>query len=302
MKLLQPQLKVPFLALPTNEVSTATLTTVDDVNRATVDDVEHAYWLCGGSIRNMLKACENSENFKKTKQSLENIVKNIGRDMIKLALTETVRGGAQSDSIRSMFREDNGEDEIMHAIQIVDSTFILERLSESLDSEHLFESMKLAENMVEKAVQGVYFELCCHRCFKELIARRRNGFLLKSFVQKDINELTELSDNAYWLPPSNQNFPDIDAAVVHNNILNALQYTVGQKHSFDFDRFWNGVAFVLHSRDIAYSSVRVAFVVPMSTTFTPPEFPKQKTMIVSSDTRRIKSRRTSRITRSISLQ
>ena len=106
------------------------------------------------------------------------------RGSIKLALSETVRGGGDSDSIRSMFREDNGEDKIMHAIQIVDSTFILERLSESLHSEHLFESMKLAENMVEKAVQGIYFELCCHRYFKELITYG-NHLLFKPVVQKN---------------------------------------------------------------------------------------------------------------------
>jgi hypothetical protein len=90
--------------------------------------------------------------------------------------------------------------------------------------------------MVEKAVQGVYFKLCCHQCFKELIAPPRNNFFLKSFVQgNNINKLSELRVDTYWLPRI-RNFPDIDAAVMHNNILNALQYTFGQKHSFDFDR------------------------------------------------------------------
>ena len=76
-----------------------------------------------------------------------------------------------------------------------------------------------------------------------------------------------MSDNAYWLPPSNQNVPDIDAAFVHDGILYAIQYTVGLTHSFDFERFWTDNARVLNSRDITYSSVSIAFVVPVSTTF-----------------------------------
>lgn len=273
---------------PTNVVSTS-LTTVDDINPATVDVVEKAYWLCGGSIRNILEACKNSEKFEATKQKLENIVKHLRSEVITLALTTLVRADAGSDSIRSMFRENNDANDIMHAVQIVDSQFILGRLSESLDSGQLFETMTLAESMVEKAVQGVYFERCCHRCFKELIASK--DVLLQSVVQGNIKE--ELTDNTYWLP-STRNFPDIDAAVVHKNVLYALQYTVGQKHSFEFERFCNNVACAIYDKGIIYSSICIVFVVPLSTNFTMPTgVPEHVNILDKSDTSLPRTRSTS---------
>jgi hypothetical protein len=263
---------------PMNEVSTVTPLSNEDVNRA--------YWLCGGSIRNMLKACESSFNFAKVESYLENIVDSLGIEAIECAVTSTVRRANSPDSIRSMFRNTNGSDDIMRAIQIVDSRFILGKLSESLSIGRLHRAMRLAKSMEDKAVQGIYFEHCCHRCFKELIVTPGNHFWLKSVVKKDIKELEKLIDNIYWLP-INRNFPDIDAAFVRNGTLYALQYTVGQKHSFDLERFWDNFAsFVINKRPNAFSSVCVTFVVPlrMSTTFRHPQIPSEKIIIDSSGT------------------
>jgi hypothetical protein len=258
-----------------NEVSTVTPSSVDAVKKV--------YWLCGGSIRNMLKACNSSYSFTATQEHLEAIVDNLGRNTIEVAVTFTVRRGDPSDSIRSMFRNINGHNTIMRAIQIVDSAFLLGLLSDSLDIGQLHAAMQLAKSMADKGVQGVYFEHCCHRCFKALITSTSPGvhFWLKAVVQKDIKDMEKFNDNTYWLPPSKQNYPDIDAAFVHGGILYALQYTVGQKHSFDFERFWNVFTFAVYGGGNVFSSVYVVFVVPRATTtFRLPIIPKKSEFIL----------------------
>jgi hypothetical protein len=75
---------------PKNEVYTVTPPSDEDVKRV--------YWLCGGSIRNMLKAC--SVNFAEVENYLETIVDSLGIEAIECAVTSTVRRANSPDSIR----------------------------------------------------------------------------------------------------------------------------------------------------------------------------------------------------------
>jgi hypothetical protein len=132
------------------------------------------YWLCGGNIRDLLAACVSMDTIR---EELDLVVGQQGIEAIKLALLSTERRAdpLSPDSLRTMFlskeqqqRSNSNWKGVMHAVQIVDSAYALDRLANEMSVEAFLESYRFCLNYGMQAGAGNFFERIIHQSVKSL--------------------------------------------------------------------------------------------------------------------------------------
>jgi hypothetical protein len=194
------------------------------------DKAKDAYWLCGGSIRDMLSAVKDSGTRK------ERIDQNLSffRDNDLLAERSTIvidRSEGVRDRLRRMFRDPAGTStKVMRIVQLVDSEYAAKVLRNTITLEKFFGAYNLAVTIKDRTAQGVFFECVIHRWFDGATRSPIEKICWSSGSGDDgVAEFVE--SNVYWIP-SISNFPAIDSAVVIGDTLHALQITIRDDHPF----------------------------------------------------------------------
>jgi hypothetical protein len=126
---------------------------------------KEAYFLCGGNIRDMLKACVSPEE---TKLLLDKVVNEASDDLVELAVVSTERANAPNnpDRLRTMFELPGDVGDLwkkqMNAFQIVDSLYMINQLSRRLRVGPFFKAYQLALSTNTRSGQGTLFESIVH--------------------------------------------------------------------------------------------------------------------------------------------
>lgn len=227
-----------------------------------IENVERVYWLCGGSMRSMLKAFVD---FEFVMSDITISVNSITKGDVKLFLFSNDRTEGKMDSLRSMFMSPlQYSAKRAIGMQLVDSDFVLSQLSLKLDVGALLEAYDFAVKLRDGIVAGQYFEKVLHRS----IEINHPGQVIRTIRStgtglEGVNELNEV--NAHWIPriPS---FADIDSAVVVGETLHVIQATIEQTHSFDVGRFWDSFAQIVRSK-LSFDAIIIHFFVPARINF-----------------------------------
>jgi hypothetical protein len=226
-------------------------------------NVEKVFWLCGGSMRLMLEAVYD---FNLVMANLKNSVKMITNEDVKLFLSSTERTEGKMDSLRSMFMDPEQISEKRASVmQLVDSGFVLDLLSCRLSVGALLEAYDFAVSLRDGVVAGQYFEKVIHRSIEINMPGPMTATIRSTGTGREgVNELKVA--NAYWIP-SIPNFADIDAAIVVDSTLHAIQYTIEATHKFDTGRFWKNFASVILAT-VPFTAIKIHFFVPDGVRFT----------------------------------
>jgi hypothetical protein len=213
------------------------------------------YSLCGGVIRNVLRAAAGA------KAEIETELANRVRDLAsskwtKLAIASTSRPYSEEDldQIRTMFAAVNQADDKMQALQIVDSEFVLKRLCSigPVDVEALFAAYQLAgKSRAAMDAQGYYFKEVIHQW---ILLRRPHPVTNACRCTEMMTER-----KLYWIPVVS-NFPNVDAALIYEDALYAFQFAVGGGYKFDDTTFCRGFVDVINSNR-AFQNADLAVVV-----------------------------------------
>jgi hypothetical protein len=198
--------------------------------------VEEAYTLCGGKVREIIKVCEGERE--ELQLSLDGACDELNSSSITLAIQSTERNLADNipDRLRTMFRNPTiTNTKLMRVFQVVDSSYVLNRLCEKLDMEPFFKAYKLSQNVKVESAQGLYFEKIVHQWFLKDSKRADSNSPIQEVcfsTGKTDEGVCQLSKpNMYWVP-SVSNFENIDSALVLNNTLFAFQVTIQHSHKF----------------------------------------------------------------------
>lgn len=208
---------------------------------------EDVYRLCGGRIREMLKACDSLHD---VKTKLDNMLNEIDKNMVELAVLSTSRVGTlkNPDRLRTMFeRRPTDPTKLdawkrnMSACQIVDSPYLKERIYDKFGSDPFLQSYILSKDSSSGSAEGVFFGCLFHQRVRDLNAKRKDKDRLKPVVDDvcwskgtAVQGLAELDRrNRYWRP-SVTNFKAVDAALVHDETLYVFQLTkMSSKPTYD---------------------------------------------------------------------
>jgi hypothetical protein len=203
---------------------------------------KEAYNLCGGNLRAMLQVCCGKKQ--PVKDQLDGVIVILKKLYITLAIQSTERKFAYNipDVSWTMFRDTTriGTNR-MDALQVVDSSYMLNQLCECLDTlEPFLKTYKLTEKFKVKAAQGLYFEKIVHqwvriesKCADSISPIKEVCFPTGTAVE-GVCQLSK--PNMYWVP-SVTNFAGIDSALVIGNLLFAFQMAVHSSHNFDVATF-----------------------------------------------------------------
>jgi hypothetical protein len=100
------------------------------------EKARHAYWLCGGNIRDMLDAFDNEVL---VISNLNTRLRHLNSNVVELALISTERGNedkSNPDRLRTMFWERKSVQDLrmrMCGLQVVDSRYVMNYLRLKLD-------------------------------------------------------------------------------------------------------------------------------------------------------------------------
>lgn len=141
------------------------------------------------------------------------------------------------DRLRTMFRvETDTGDRVMRLYQMIDSVLVVRQLRSRLSLKRYFSALAFGKTIGSATVIGVLFEELMHKWFEETNPGPIAGVFQATGT--GANGVAQLTDkNVYWMP-SIPNYPNIDAAVVINNVLYVIQYTKRTGHGFDEDALW----------------------------------------------------------------
>jgi hypothetical protein len=202
----------------------------------TKDTVEQAYWLCGGSIQDILGACTPA-GYSTEKEKINCAVEFFL--LAELAVLSSERLPASQgnhDRYRRMFRADRCvNNKEMETVQWVDSKYLMSLLlCERIGPDRLYKAYNLGQEIKENAIQGWYFALIIHQWF---MSRRSGPIASVCWSQGTREECVAqlMQPKVYWIPSVNK-FA-IDAAVVIDDTIHALRIAIHGSHTFDFELF-----------------------------------------------------------------
>jgi hypothetical protein len=281
---------------------------------------EEIYWLCGGNIRDMLVACGAPQ---KVQAEIDLRINNLGDATMAMTLLSAERSADPSspDRLRTMFLdksslkpktklEEPGDGaaswndvvdafepelkstsgvvakrDVMHAYQIVDSVYALNKLTAKVSVSSSLDSYRLCLLLGMKSGAGSFFERLIHRVVADLEKKKKEKKKKKGEVEKlPVNEfcwsigkakesVKQLAKTGvYWIP-SVANFASIDSALVHGHTLYLFQMTIADKHDFNVASFRNAFAGVVmntfraNGDEINESKMVLYVVVPMGSNF-----------------------------------
>jgi hypothetical protein len=244
-------------------------------------EAEDAYRLCGGRIREMLKACDSMHD---VKTKLDNMVDEIDKNMLELAVLSTSRVGTlkNPDRLRTMFeRRPTDSTKLdawkrnMTACQIVDSPYLKERVYAKFGSDPFLQSYILAKASSSGSAEGVFFECLFHQRVRDLNDNDTDKGRLKPVVDdvcwskgtaaQGLDELDRR--NLYWRP-SVSNFKAVDAALVHGETLYVFQLTkMDSKPTYDAEALERNFVQDVKRRVGFLGGAVVIFVTPSGTNY-----------------------------------
>jgi hypothetical protein len=236
---------------------------------------EKIYQLCGGKIRDMLKACNSPQ---KVSGDINRRVANLTFDAMSMALLSTERSTDPSspDRLRTMFLnksmlqqdgeqpgdsafgwnddlfafkpelETGGEEpqggadgnDVMNAYQVVDSDYALNMLTKTMSVQSFVKSYKFCLELGMRSGAGNFFERIIHRTVADL--QKEGKPPLKDVCWSSGNSKESLKQlnktGVYWIP-SVSNFASIDSALVHDHTLYLFQMTIADRHDFNVVSF-----------------------------------------------------------------
>lgn len=208
-----------------------------------------AYWLCGGSIRDMRDAYEDKEL---VTSRLEGLVGGLDGSAVELTCMRTEQrntGQKNPDRIRTLFWLRNciqNPTKRMRGVQVVDSGFIMNHLRRQLDVDQIFEAYVLAKDAKQVGPEDCFFELLIHRIVaatcqvprNDADRRLPNVHAVRWAEGKSWNaNMEELrTANEYWIP-SVSDFPRISSAIVSRNTLYAFQMSTLRDLAFTMSMY-----------------------------------------------------------------
>jgi hypothetical protein len=232
-----------------------------------------AYHVCGGNIHLMLDVCNGKDQ--RIKHQLDIVTEVLKKSYIALAFPSTVRKFDFNipDISWTMFRDKSiRATKRMHALQVVDSSYVLHRLCECLDMEPFLKAYELSKRFKVEEVQSLYFKCIIHQWFLNDSKRADSSSPIQEVcfsTGTTVEGMCQLSiPNMYWVP-SVSNFANIDSALVLNNTLFAFQMTVQASHEFDETSFESSLvkpvkeAFQNQLGGKGITQVVVVFIVPI---------------------------------------
>jgi hypothetical protein len=200
-----------------------------------------AYHVCGGNIHQMLDVCNGNDQ--RIKHQLDDVTAVLKKSYIALAFPSTVRKFDFNipDISWTMFRDKTMHYvERMHALQVVDSSYVLHQLCECLDMEPFLKAYELSKRFKVEEVQSLYFKYIIHQWFLNDSKHADSNSPIQEVcisTGTTVEGMCQLSKpNMYWVP-SVSNFANMDSALVLNNTLFAFQIAVKPSHEFDETSF-----------------------------------------------------------------
>jgi hypothetical protein len=228
-----------------------------------------AYSLCGGNIREMLQFCHTPET---VKHALDELCTGLDRESVELAITSTERLDQKNnpDRLRTMFELKKDDEtlwkERMSVYQVVDSPYLLERLSQELGSGPFRKAYGLSRSVNLGVVEGIFFELTFHKHVQEIKDKLRvvaDVCWSKGTGAQGLEELDKR--NLYWIP-STSNFKAVDSAIVVDSALYVFQMTKQSSKEYAGASLEREFVSVVRKK-IDISRTVVVFISPRGTNF-----------------------------------
>jgi hypothetical protein len=231
--------------------------------------IKRAYHICGGSIRQMIAACDDEQKARNTMNRW--VIAAVNMNIREIANLSGERTIESVDRLFSMFRDKNCQDDsVMLAVQHIDSSFALSLLAGRIELQAYTKGYNLSVSIGDRTMQGRFYETIMHRWFT-LAADKKSPFSIRGVQEVCFSQgsgrqgLAQLNKvDVYWVP-SFDNFPNIDAALVHAGTLHCFQYTISIKHKFTratFKTFVKAVCDGISSGGI--TRVLVHFISPVT--------------------------------------
>jgi hypothetical protein len=229
------------------------------------DQVKNAFRLCGGNIREIIMTLSGPAGEREVRNKLDIAIGRTLKSEVKLALESTTRSDLTGDRVRTMFRlPESNDGNVMKAIHVVDSQYILNRLRQTLDVGQFVESYRFGESLNNRALQGLHFEVAVHQYFENTAFGTIEFHRSAGTAKQGVAEL--VSPNVYWVP-SIPNFPNIDSAIVWGGTLHVLQMTIKRKHGFKLKTFAHKFVTPVRSKVLFQNQVSFHIVVPNGSSF-----------------------------------
>jgi hypothetical protein len=241
----------------------------------TEEQAEKAYDLCGGRIRDLLRACEDYEG---EMNSIDIMLNKLKEKDVSLALSSSLPSGdpKNPDRLRTTFRAPGNRSTVqMEAVQIVDSPYFVRKLRTRFSLKKYFESFASAAEEGLRSVMGGFFEELVHKWFYIVAETKARDDIrqVRWASGKKADCPAQLDDsNLYWAP-SVSNFPNIDSAIVVDKTLFAFQMTISDDHKFSPATFQTG--FIDLVDETLFQAVVLYIVTPLSTPFSVSNFAKK---------------------------
>lgn len=236
--------------------------------------------IAGGSVRDLMM---NTRARRRLVRSRKELIQGLSDTTVELVVRKSTREprGYNFDSLRAMYAADSVLEE---AYQPIQSPLYLRLLRSSV-------SLGSARRGVEKArmigignLYGIYFELFAHKAMSTLSAMQKLADWDGRTLPFDTvvgtggwknSVLTLNRANLYW-QPEEDNFPNIDSAMLVGEVLHCLQYLTAQDgfHVFNLVTFKK---FFLDELPVqGYTSIKVHFVTPQDRQFRGVKLPKSQ--------------------------
>jgi hypothetical protein len=249
------------------------------------EEAHEIYELSGGCMRNATRAL-NEIGRDRVMDDLASNVRNIPDQNIRIITKQSINQNLGYNLIRMIFVENKKKKhmqmtDIGNFYHIVDSKFVLKLLENRGGLPELRRAYMESEDDLKKAsIAAGFYELYWHQWFK--ITKPCNI----TFLQDATGDQPLSAKNQYWVP-KNENFPDIDAALVYGTTVYGFQYIIQKSKRKDFNvrSFSTGFLSPLLHTFPDIERVSVLFVSPLS------EFklPKWGTMMPKKTTARNKA-------------
>jgi hypothetical protein len=231
---------------------------------ATTNDVANEiYKICGGKIREAVSSIQDQGH--QAALDLEVAISKLGATELSVNFHSTDRSGVNKDRLRTMLLTETREgiDDAANVEYVVDSEYALKLLLEKMSTAEFLKGYRLTKKMGANSVAGSYFEVFWHRLFQ---TREPGGISVVQSNETKANCISQLTEkNQYWIPSAG--FPDIDAAIIRDDTLYALQYTVSARHDLNTTSIPSFVSKVLENISFeGVQYVKILYMVPLGST------------------------------------
>jgi hypothetical protein len=226
--------------------------------RNIVEKANQAYWLCGGTIRNLLFAYAD---YKKVENRIGRGLDHIDTIRLKAAYSEIMLTDdfhpVCLEWLQIMFRnKKEGSDDVMRSLLFVDSQF----------------KLKYIENRVD-AVQGRIFKNAVHVWFVTVGTTIQDPSTVVKVcwsvgTKRDCVKMLK-ERNMYWMPcvsSDSENIDYTDGAIVVGDNLHVFQMTVMEQHGFNLAIFIEKFALPVWET-LRFKAVFIHILTPSDITF-----------------------------------